>query len=199
MKNSPLTVAIHLGNAELVLGAALVVALWAARVVGGSPRPASQRGTAMIAAALGSAYLIVVTGAVVVGTGASLACPSWPLCGGQGARNLMDLHMLHRVVVLVGSTAILGAAYLGASRWRGRGLGTVARLTAGLLVAEVVVGAVQVLGGLPAGLRSLHVAVASGVWSGTVLMAAGVWLERLASPADAQAGSRRLGAARAEA
>jgi hypothetical protein len=46
------------------------------------------------------------------------------------------------------------------------------------LVAEVAVGAAQVLNGLPAALRSIHVALASGVWGGMVLLAGGTWLER---------------------
>ncbi|HEV1998580.1 MAG TPA: hypothetical protein VGR61_10680, partial [Candidatus Dormibacteraeota bacterium] len=42
----------------------------------------------------------------------------------------------------------------------------------------VLVGAGQVLNGLPAALRSIHVALASGVWAGMVLLAGGAWLER---------------------
>ena len=176
MKNSPFTVAIHLANAELALGAGVLVAVWASRVL--SPVPAAvSGGSLVIFAGLLGAYVIVVTGALVVGTGASGACTSWPLCG-QAHSPLADVHMLHRVIVGLGSIAILGAVHIGQRRWRGAGLAVAAYLTAGLLLAEVLVGAGQVLNGLPPALRSIHVALASGVWAGMVLLAAGAWLER---------------------
>ncbi|HEY8741100.1 MAG TPA: COX15/CtaA family protein, partial [Candidatus Dormibacteraeota bacterium] len=169
MKNSPFTVAIHLGNAELVLGAAILVALWAARAARGRIAiPTRRLGTPVILVGLAGAYLVVVTGAIVVGTGASGACSSWPLCGGTG--RLADTHMLHRAVVLLGSLAILGAVHSARRRWRGQRLGVAAYVVGALLVAEVAVGAAQVLNGLPAALRSIHVALASGVWGGMVLL-----------------------------
>ncbi|MFN2464202.1 MAG: heme A synthase [Candidatus Dormibacteria bacterium] len=181
MKNSPFTVAIHLGNAELVLAVLLLVALWASRV-GAAASP--DRGVSMPLAVIGmaGAFLIVVTGAIVVGTGASSACPSWPLCGASGG--LADAHMLHRAVVLVASIAILASSFRAATAWRGRPLGAVAVLTAALLLLEAGVGAFQVLLGLPPALRSLHVALASGVWAGTVLLVAGAWLEGRGRMAD---------------
>lgn len=194
MKNSPFTVAIHLANAELVLGTAILISLWASRAL----QPASMAGVPprrpqLLAAGALGAYLIVVTGAVVVGTGASDACTSWPVCGAAG--RLADAHMLHRVVVLLGSVAILGAAYTASRRWRGRGLAVAAHLTAGLLLAEVLVGAAQVLNGLPPALRSIHVALASAVWAGTVLLAAGAWLEREDGHRIEAAGRARLATA----
>ena len=190
MKNSPFTVAIHLANAELVLGMTIVVALWATRALReAGPTGAGGGSTLLVAAALG-AYVIVVTGAVVVGTGASGACTSWPLCGGAG--RLADTHMLHRVVVLLGSVAIMLAVHSGWRRWRGKGLAAAAVLTAGLLLAEVLVGAAQVLAGLPPALRSIHVALASGVWAGTVLLAAGAWLERRRADVPGAAARTRL-------
>jgi heme A synthase len=195
MKNSPFTVAIHLGNAELVLGISILVAAWATRVLRAPARDAAAGGSQVFWAGMIGAYLIVVTGAVVVGTGASGACTSWPLCGGFG--RLADTHMLHRVVVLLGSVAILAAVAVGARRWRGRGLGTAAYLTAGLLLAEVLVGAAQVLAGLPPALRSIHVALASGVWAGTVTLAAGAWLERRPDAVPATPSRSRLSPAEA--
>lgn len=192
MKNSPFTVAIHLANAELALGAGILVALWAGRVL--NPASAgSGRGTPLIVAGLLAAYLIVVTGAVVVGSGASGACNSWPLCG-QSHSSLADVHMLHRVFVGLGSIAILGAAHLAQRRWRGQGLAQVAYLASALLLAEVLVGAAQVLDGLPPALRSIHVALASGVWAGMVLLAGGAWLERERPRQEvAGAGTRLVG------
>lgn len=195
MKNSPFTVALHLGNAELVLGASLLVALWALRA--GQPTRAGQkRGTVVIVAAAVGAYVIVVTGALVVGTGASAACAGWPLCGSPGGSRLADVHMLHRVVVAVGTVAIMAGALAAFRRWRGTGLAVVAPLTMTALVAEAAVGAVQVLTGLPPVLRSLHVALGSLVWGGAALMAAGAWLEREHAEHAAVSPSSRLAGAK---
>jgi heme A synthase len=196
MKNSPFTVAIHLGNAELVLGAALLVALWASR--SGQPaRAAPRRGTGLIVAAAVGAYVIVVTGALVVGTGASAACTGWPLCGSPGGTPLADIHMLHRLVVAVGTVAIAGGVLVASRRWRGTALAVVAPLTLAALVAEAAVGGLQVLAGLPPLLRSLHVALASLVWGGSALMAAGAWLERERAEHAALPASSRLAGAKA--
>ncbi|MDQ6748980.1 MAG: hypothetical protein M3010_12865, partial [Candidatus Dormibacteraeota bacterium] len=137
----------------------------------------------------------VVTGAVVVGTGASGACTSWPLCGRSGG-SLVDVHMLHRLVVLLGSVAILGAVHAGRRRWRGRGLATAAYAAALLLLVEVLVGAAQVTNGLPPALRSIHVALASAVWGVMVMLAAGAWLER-EGRSPLSSGAARLSGARA--
>ena len=194
MKNSPFTVAIHLANAELALGSVIVVALWASRLLAPAPVAVGRRGTAVIVAGLLGAYVIVVSGAIVVGTGASGACTSWPLCG-PSRTALGDVHMLHRVMVGLGSIAILGAAHVGQRRWRGTGLAISAYAAAFLLLAEVLVGAAQVLNGLPPALRSIHVALASAVWAGMVLLAGGAWLEREGRPERATGSSARLAGA----
>jgi heme A synthase len=188
--NTPFTVAIHLANALLVLAAAALVALWAGRSFRpeGAPAPARSAGAgSWLVAGAASAYAIVLTGAYVVGTGSGAACSGWPLCGTVVRSGFTDVHMLHRGVVLLGSLAILGTVYVGLRRWRGAPMAAVAYLTAGLLLAEVAVGAAQALLGLPAPLRAAHVALASGVWSGVVLMAWAYWLETRPAAASVRA------------
>ena len=184
LKNSPLTVAVHLGNALLVLAAALLVALWAGRVGVHSPeRPRSNVAAPLFWLAAIAAYAIVVSGAVVVGGGASSACTGWPLCGATSAAGrslglpLTDLHMLHRTLVLSGGLLILGALYAARRHWRGTPMLAVVYLTAAALALEVVIGWLQVSLGLPAGLRALHLAIATVVWGGAVLMVFATQLE----------------------
>ncbi|HEV3234851.1 MAG TPA: COX15/CtaA family protein [Candidatus Dormibacteraeota bacterium] len=178
--NTPFTVAIHLGNALLVLAAAALVALWASRSLADptQPRPQPTPGSAraLWAGAL-AAFVIVLSGAYVVGTSAGAACPSWPLCGAATRSSFTDVHMLHRIVVGLGSLAILWAAFVGLRRWRGAPMAAVVYLTVALLAAEVAVGAFQAVLGLPSVLRAAHVALASAVWTGVVLMAWAGWLE----------------------
>ena len=199
MKNSPFTVAIHLGNALLVLGVILLVALWAGRLATGADRvssagrsvdadrvagadrvPDADRGRTPVFAYGGmvAAFLVVVSGAYVVGSGASAACASWPLCGATSfGPVLVDTHMLHRVVVGIAGAFIIAAAGVGARRWQPTRMALVAYLTGVALLVEVAIGAFQVLSGLPQGLRALHLALATLVWSGTVLMGAAHWLQ----------------------
>jgi heme a synthase len=196
--NTPYTVAMHLGNALLVLGAAALVALWASRALAaspGTPGRASQAQAAAIFGAATAAFVIVLSGAYVVGTSAGAACAGWPLCGSALRTPFTDVHMLHRIVVGVGSVVILAAAWQGARRWRGRPMAATSYLTAALLLAEVAVGGAQAVLSLPSPLRALHVALASLVWTGAILMAEALWLEtRPAAARQAEPGRSLAGA-----
>lgn len=182
MGNSPYTVAIHLGNALLVLAAALLVALWAGRVAASS-RPAFATGGVgalfprFLYGSVAAAFLIVVSGAYVVGAGAGAACPGWPLCGAADRTTAADIHFLHRVVVLVAGLVILRTIHYAQRRWRRTPMIAAVYLVALAFVVEVGVGAAQVLTHLPEALRATHLALATAVWSGIILMAAAYRLE----------------------
>ena len=192
MGNSPFTVAIHLGNALLVLGAAILVALWAL-LHSPEMRPgASPATTRLLYSGVLSAYLVIVSGAYVVGSGASAACGGWPACDPRGPGSLADIHFLHRLVVLGGGLVILAAAVTALRRWGGSATGAAALVTGLALLVEVGVGAAQVLGGLPELLRALHLALATLVFGGTVVVAGQLWLERRAAPRGAPARASSL-------
>jgi heme A synthase len=192
MGNSPFTVAIHLGNALLVLGAAVLVALWAGRVpAGGRVLAPSQWRSAnfrrVLYGSVAAAFLIVVSGAYVVGSGASTACTAWPLCGAAGRSSATDIHFLHRIVVLVAALVIFRAVHYAQRHWRGTAMAVVAYMVALAFLLEVGVGALQVLTGLPEVLRAAHLAIASAIWTGVVLLAETYWLET--RPEGAAAGA----------
>ena len=195
MGNSPFTVAIHLGNALLVLAAALLMALWAGRAHRRSTTPAATSGGVVpvfLYGSLAAAFLIVVSGAYVVGSGAGSACTSWPLCGAATRTASTDTHFLHRVVVVLASLVILRAVHFAQRRWRGTPMATVSYLVAAAFVLEVAIGAAQVLNGLPEVLRASHLAVATLVWSGVVLLAAAYWLETRLEMANATVPARAM-------
>ena len=182
MGNSPFTVAIHLGNALLVLAAALLAALWAARVLTGRPGVAQAPAAGamfprFLYGSLVAAFLIVVSGAYVVGSGAGAACTSWPLCGAATRSSGADIHFLHRIVVLLAGLVILRALHYAQRHWRGTPIAVVVYLVALAFVLEAGVGAAQVLTGLPELLRASHLAIATAVWTGVVLLATAYWLE----------------------
>jgi heme A synthase len=97
----PTMVTLHLGTAMLLLGALLVAAVsaWYEPKVG-YPRDQVTL-LAYITAAL--SLVIILTGALVRGSGATLACTDWPLCNGEllpfGQGQLQTVHMLHRFSV----------------------------------------------------------------------------------------------------
>jgi heme A synthase len=201
--NNPFTVAIHLGNALLVLGTALLVALWAGRVGAPDgralgPGAAGPLSRGFVYGSVGAAFAIVVSGAYVVGAGAGAACPGWPLCGAAGGAPAAEIHLLHRAVVLFAGLVILWTLRYAARRWRRAPMAAVVYGCALVLVVEVGVGAAQVLLHLPEALRAVHLALAAAVWAAVVLMASALWLETSARVAEqpAQSAAWREAAAR---
>ena len=98
----PTFVTIHLGVAMLLLGALLVAGLlgWYEPKRG----YAKDQVTTLIYINAAFSLLIILTGALVRGSGATLACTEWPLCNAgsllpieQG--QLAIIHMLHRFAV----------------------------------------------------------------------------------------------------
>jgi protoheme IX farnesyltransferase len=120
-------------------------------------------------------YVLILSGSLVVGSGASAACNAWPLCGGGfsvSIEHLPSIQLLHRTVAAVIGVLVIAAiiSVLGRHR-RSAGVRAVVALTLTALAFQVAVGAAVVLLHLPAPLRALHLALAAAVWSGTVILA----------------------------
>ena len=169
----PMIVLAHLATAMALLGAVCVTAVAALTPApaGAIDRVARRR---MLLAASGT-YLLLISGSLVVGSGASGACNAWPLCGGGFSLTfdgLPAIQLLHRVIAgVIGLLIILSlASVLARHRRHGAVRATVA-LTLAALAFQVVVGAAVVTLRLPAALRGLHLALASAVWAGTVILA----------------------------
>ncbi len=98
----PTIVALHLGTAMLLL-AALLVAVVAA-VYQPTERQEADSVSLLAYITMALSLVIILTGALVRGSGATLACVDWPLCNGeilpvnQGQAAL--IHMLHRFAVV---------------------------------------------------------------------------------------------------
>jgi len=171
----PVTGWIHTGVAMLIVGAIAVV-------VGGT-LPAlqplreasvfrSQRFAVWLSLTAGATYFLLLTGSYVTRSGASLACPSFPLCGlsAPAMRRLIDIQMLHRfvaftVAVLAGVLVIWLLARQG-----DRGLVRFGYVLAALLVAQFGLGISNVLLRLPMWSRVLHLAVAASFWASLVVL-----------------------------
>lgn len=163
-------VMVHLANAELLLGALVFTVLTLfpeALPSGGGPSAAVAARRAALAAV--AVYGLVLSGALVVATGSGYACAGWPLCAGgwqPPAGAMAALNVAHRGVAGLVAVLLLWAV-VGARRAH-PGQALVRRTTALLLVvlgAQVAAGAAVVELRLPPAWRSLHEALASGLWA----------------------------------
>jgi heme A synthase len=154
LKLPPLVVLAHLSIAFIILALLITGSVLVQRAPdAGGPRPSAP----LWFLAAGT-FVLALSGAFVVGSGSSLACAGWPLCGAgvtlpsaPGA----SVQMLHRLLA-----AAVGLLILVAMRfaWRAyghrRGVRVAMALTVASYLAQVLVGALTVLQRLPPLLRS---------------------------------------------
>src|SRR2546421_5357913 len=174
----PMIVLAHLATAMALLGAVCVTAS-NARLARSAPLasaggPAS-RTTWLARAAAGGTYLLIISGSLVVGSGASGSCDAWPLCGGGFSLTFEGypaIQLLHRGLAAVIGVLVIVSLFALLNRHRAtRAVRATVALTLAALVFQVAVGAAVVTLHLPAALRGLHLALASAVWAGTVVLA----------------------------
>ncbi len=164
----PTMVTLHLGTAMLLLAALLVAG------IGAWHRPARDlvqttdhvTALAYITAAL--SLVIILSGALVRGSGATLACTTWPLCNGEiipAGDSLRMVHMMHRLAVAgLGLTMVMLVWYI----VRERRNPLLTRLSVGALVtygAQALVGAFYVWSSAGAVWGAAHVGLASLTWA----------------------------------
>jgi len=171
-------------------------------------RGRSQRLTLAVAFAALAVYAVMLFGAHVTASGASLIFPDWPLFNGQllpqfaadpVIASLQLAHFLHRFVALVVGFIVLGVAW---ACWRAvrarRANQTVLLLTGGagaLYAVQAIVGAAQIWTLLEAWAVALHLALGGAIWG---MLAAAVYVcyfDARTEPVEVQAGDDR-GAAR---
>ena len=169
----PMIVLAHLATAMALLGAVCVTAV--ASLMPMPAQPADAQSARRARGAAGGTYLLILTGSLVVGSGASGACDAWPLCGG-GFRLAIEgspaIQLLHRgVAAVIGLLVVMSLLSVLARHRRQPAVRATVALTLAALAFQVAVGAAVVTLHLPAVLRGLHLALASAVWSGTVILA----------------------------
>lgn len=163
----PTFVTLHLGTAMLLLAALLTAALFA--VVKPTSAARDARFTTLVYVTTALALVIILTGALVRGSGATLACTDWPLCNGQvlpfEQGQLQTIHMMHRFAV-----AGLGLA-LALVVWKAfasRKEGSARLLAVGALVAYLAqagIGALYVLSSASPLWGAAHVGFAAATWA----------------------------------
>jgi cytochrome c oxidase assembly protein subunit 15 len=157
-RNSPWSVALHLGNALLFLATLLLLVERTGRPLMSTP----SRGFAVAATATtATAWLAMLSAAMTTKMGAALACATWPSCDGLLIPDLGDplirIHFAHRALAATTALAVLGLAV--ASRGAPLPLRRLALLAAVVTVAEVALGALVIVWQVPLLTAVLHMAV----------------------------------------
>ena len=159
-RNSPWSVALHLGNALLVLTVTLRILAGALRWSGAA---ASRPLVAPAAVAWCLALVAMMSAAMTAKSGASLACATWPSCNGALVPDLGDpyvrIHFAHRVLAALTALALVWLY------WRGRAAPPPLRrlVTAALLLVLVQIG-----------LGALVIVLEVPVWKAVLHQAVGV-------------------------
>jgi heme A synthase len=169
----PVTGWIHTGVAMLIAGmVAVQVAglLPAAQPLRGAALFANRRFAGWLSVTTGAAYLLLLTGSYVTRSGASLACPSFPLCGVAARNRLIDIQMLHRYAAFSVAFLTLALVVWLVTRQEDRRLARFAYLLGALLLAQLGLGVSNVLLRLPIWSRVLHLAVAATLWASLVVL-----------------------------
>jgi heme A synthase len=177
----PLMVATHLGLALLILACLLVAAVAATFVPGRDAITRQNRQyLRLLMVTTIATFGLLLSGALVVGSEASYACSGWPLCDGRliplaGDSPLISVHLLHRYTVGVVGLLLAASSLLGVRGYAPEGSQWWAGALGVLFVAQVSIGAAQVLSGLPEVLRALHLAAAVAVWAALIVLVTRCW------------------------
>jgi len=174
--NAPITVALHLLTAMILLGVVWVTAV--ATLV--ERRPGLVRRLNPVGWWAGVAtFLVMISGSLVVDGGATYACPSWPGCTSSSGQpqQLVIIQDVHRLMVLIATILIALFVMRAARRWRGiKGARAVADLLAVLLLAQIAAGGLVATLQAPDALQDLHLALGSATWATVVILATIGWL-----------------------
>ena len=186
----PTIVTVHLATAETIF-ALLLLAIILTRRRGVSKVESNHPIYKWAVVTALVSFAIIMSGSYTVGRGAGTICPSWPLCDGSlfPTLSLAWVHMAHRILAGLGGILIIWVAV---KAWQGRrgstGIGLAGVAVGTLVIAQMVVGAANPWTGFASWARAAHLTMATGLWGGTVVMAALAWNGQVLNP------SGRLGA-----
>ncbi|MCY3915787.1 MAG: COX15/CtaA family protein [Chloroflexi bacterium] len=170
----PTFVTLHLGVAMLLLAALL----GAAALAWHRPSLARRADSIAVLAAVNAAmaFVVILTGALVRGSGATLACTQWPLCDSgtilpfeQG--QLAVINMIHRLSVAAMSVTLLILLW---QVYRHRSEPLIKRIALGAVfihIVQIVAGALFVLSSAGREWGAIHVGLAAAVWGLLVILA----------------------------
>src|SRR6266699_810015 len=176
-KLPPTIITAHLGTALAIFATVITIAVMAGKAAPNKEHPDKTRKFALLAMTNALfVYGLMLSGSYVVGSGASLACPGWPLCGTPPAwavtYHLADINVLHRYIATFVGLVLIRTVVSG---WRRRkvapGQAWIALAAGILFVVQAAVGGLVVLLRRPDLIAALHLALATSVWGLLVILA----------------------------
>jgi heme o synthase len=191
-KLPPTIIAAHLGTALAIFAMVITVAVMSGKAKPSKEHPAKTRKFVRLATTNALlVYGLMLSGSYVVGSGATLACPGWPLCGTAPPwavqYHLADVNSFHRLVATFVGLVLIWTLI---SAWRRRsvapGQAWVALVAGVLFVAQAGVGGLVVLLKRPEFIAGMHLALATAVWGSLVLLAVLVARQLRAAPRGAE-------------
>lgn len=175
----PVLVALHLGTAMLLLAALLAACVAAAY----RPEKRLQADSATLLTFITTALslVIILTGALVRGSGATLACTDWPLCNGAvipvGQGQAAMIHMAHRFAVVALGIALALLVWQAVQAGRSGPVRRVALLALAAYLAQAGVGALFVLTQAGRIWGAAHVGLAAATWALLVILSVMEYLQ----------------------
>ncbi len=185
---SPAIVSAHLATALLLFGTLLVIGLVAGAEADPAREPLPARPPGLLAwfsVATLALFAQIVLGGVVSTTGASLACPDWPLCRGEWLpplEGLVAIQVAHRWGAYL-LTALLLLVTLRARAAADTVVAQAGSMLLSLAIGQMALGVVNVFLGIQVWLSALHLANAAGM----LAMAIAVTFRLAVSPGAARA------------
>ena len=204
LKLPPEIITAHLGTALVLFALAITVAVLSGKAKPSKEHPARTRRFVRLATTNALlVYGLMLSGSYVVGSGATLACPGWPLCG-QAPQwavqfRLDDVNSFHRLVATFVGLVLIWTLISALRRRRvAAGQAWVALVAGVLFVAQSGVGALVVLLERPDFIAGLHLALATAVWGCLVLLAVLAARQLRAAPQGAELEELELAEAKKE-
>jgi heme A synthase len=174
MELNPLVVVTHLAIAMSLL-AVIVVVIVRTGGFGSRSIPARyQRTLRSGRAAVALTFVALVFGALTANTpGSAAACQGFPLCRVISVHGApLIIQVTHRIIALLLLGHLIGVVIGVRKRAETRAVRIAATTALGIVVTQILVAAAMVELHLPAGLRSLHQALGTGLWITVVALTA---------------------------
>jgi heme A synthase len=175
---APTLVTLHLGTAMLLLGA--LVAAGAAASYKTRTGYKADHVTTLTYVTTALTFVIILIGALVRGSGATLACTDWPLCNGQilpsHQGQLAMIHMFHRFVVVALGVSLVVLFWQISKYRQDAQIRRLSLWTVFAFFAQAAVGAMVVFSAASPVWAAAHVGLAGFTWGLLIVICVSEWL-----------------------